>query len=33
LKPGDMMTMDFNQERVNVETDESGATVMRVFCG
>lgn len=33
LKPGDMMTMDFNPERINVETDEKGEMVMRVFCG
>lgn len=33
LKPGDMMTMDFNPERINVETDEKGEVVQRVFCG
>lgn len=33
LKPGSVMTMDFNPERVNVETDETGAVVKRVFCG
>ena len=33
LKPGDMMTMDFNPERINVETDEKGEIVQRVFCG
>lgn len=33
LKPGDMMTMDYNPERINVETDEKGAMVTRVSCG
>lgn len=31
LKPGDMMTMDHNPDRINVEHD-NGA-VIRVFCG
>ncbi len=33
LKPGDAMTMDFSPERINVETDEKGEMVVRVFCG
>ena len=33
LKPGDAMTMDFNPERINVETDEKGKMETRVFCG
>jgi hypothetical protein len=31
LKPGDMMTMDHNPERINVEHE--GGTVTRVWCG
>jgi hypothetical protein len=33
VKPGDAMTMDFSPERINVETDEKGEIVVRVFCG
>ena len=31
LKPGDMMTMDHNPDRINVEHDNGAVT--RVFCG
>lgn len=32
LPPDSMMTMDFREDRVNIEMDESG-TVTRVWCG
>lgn len=32
LGPNDVMTMDFNPERVNFTLDESG-TVVRIWCG
>lgn len=32
LKPGSVMTMDHNPQRINVEHDEGG-TVTRVWCG
>lgn len=33
LKPGMAVTMDFSPDRINVETDEKGEIVVRVYCG
>ncbi|TKT80307.1 I78 family peptidase inhibitor [Aquamicrobium sp. LC103] len=33
IKPGDPVTMDFRQERVTIETDESTGKIVRASCG
>ncbi|MGO4831818.1 I78 family peptidase inhibitor [Rhizobiaceae sp. 2RAB30] len=33
LKPGDMATMDFRQERVTIETDPKTGKIVRASCG
>lgn len=32
IRPGDAVTMDFREDRVNVEVDAAGA-VSRIYCG
>lgn len=32
LHPGDMMTMDYREDRMNIEVDEEGV-IKRVWCG
>lgn len=32
LRPGDIMTMDYRQDRLNIELDEADV-IARIFCG
>lgn len=33
IKPGDPVTLDYRQERVTIETDQTSGKIVRAMCG